>query len=256
LKASEEIAGKAIRCPQCGNRVTVPAVPVSESIEESPFVVDIASEGEPPTEPTAAPLAFPWLNTSATTSDASAATSSPPTAIFNAQSDFEAATIASFDDLIQPEIEPLRPQQGRAQPRRGTDAALAPPGLREPWYLVWVEGLAKLLCVAAVWLLVIVPATMLIGGLIALVRTGTPRTLLETSIAGVRVFPMLLAIAAATIATAAFWATPFLLVVDLWRRSRNLNVRVDQWLERMPPAQAIVPAPDPAPESIAPTSDV
>src|SRR5262249_32064913 len=132
----------------------------------------------------------------------------------------------SFRELVQAEIEPIRPTTKAAYARR-PDAGSLPKGLREPWYLTWVEAFARFLRLAAIVSLLVVPALFLVGGLTALARTGDPKTLLAYSIGGVRVFPVLLVAASGIIVAAIFWAAPFLVLVDLWRRYRAISSRID-----------------------------
>ena len=248
LKTPDHLAGKAIRCPQCGERVLVPARPIATQENDSPFVIDdtpsdLETRGEPTAaEPSVAPsdpLAFPWLTAAASQPEPAAATANifeaivahaprgPAPAAEFVSSETEPPDTEPAADWVVPEVEPLRPATAAY---RGRDAHMLPPGLREPWYIAWVEAFANGLRFAAILTLVIVPATTLGAGLIALARKGDPKAALELQIAGVRILPAMLWSAAGILAAAIFWAAPFLLIVDLWRRYRAMSVRLDAFL--------------------------
>lgn len=250
LKAGAELAGKPIRCPQCGARLRVPGdAPEPDAENESPFVIDLAGHAGAATNgaaapaeessPETAPLTFPWLTSDAPTTEPAALAPAiliplePPIADQREiVSDFVADTPenpATIDELIQPDIEPIRATASRGGSR---PAYTLPPGLREPWYLGWVEGLARLLSFAAIFAIVVVPALFLVGGLVALARTGNPRALLETRLGRFGVFQSLFAATVVIVVSALAWAAPFLLIIDLWRRGRALNARLESWLDQ------------------------
>ncbi len=254
LKAREGLYGKPIRCPQCGARVLVPDVgpatstgPESPQENDSPFALDDGSETLP--EPAAAeaaneppPLAFPWLEPPRTEPGTVAeplaflGVANAPKPPQPAQPFLPAALAvepqapaepAALSELVVPVVEPIR-----AAPARGGDAPLLAPGLREPWYLKAVEGFAHSLRLSAILAMVIVPAGLLVAGLVALARTGDPKSALAVRYAGIQLLPALLVVAGLVVATAVLWAAPFLLVVDLWRRYRAMSVRLDAFLSR------------------------
>jgi DNA-directed RNA polymerase subunit RPC12/RpoP len=245
LRASDQLGGKAVRCPQCGNRVTVPLAHPSKVSNEPEPLFEITEENEP-----AAPdggLSFPWLQTAdepLLDSKASSAVVSKPAprvepdtpiaALITITEPEPAATRTEpppeLEELIQPADEPIRPSYVR--PSAGRDPALSAPGLREPWYVAWVEGFARMLTVLAIACLVLAPAAVLIGGLIALARTGDPKAIFAPRWMGVSIFAAVLTSAGIIVATAAMWAAPFLLIVDLWRRYRAMSARLDAFLNR------------------------
>ncbi|GIW87839.1 MAG: hypothetical protein KatS3mg108_2163 [Isosphaeraceae bacterium] len=266
LKAREEIAGRKTRCPQCGRIHTVP-IPEPKSAPDPPaqsgapsegvvLVLDdpltgpvwiaVGAEAGPEAEGGAAPeagLALDLVIEESGAADTAAplpdlptgpGTPSPPPVrdveLGVAAVEAGAAPTASTGVLpvLEPDLEDstLRRRRRRLEP-------VEPAAGREPWYLGWTIGLARAVLMLALAASLAVPAVLLAGGLVALVQTGNPRTILGWRLGGVPVVAGLAAFWAAMTALALLWAGPALVLIDQSRRLRSLTGRLDELSRRI-----------------------
>ena len=114
-----------------------------------------------------------------------------------------------------------------AKAATGSEDEAMPKVSREPWYVPFVESAARFLMAANIVLTVAVPALLLIGGLISVIKTGDPRALFSYRLGPVPVAYTLLGLFGSLVALALFWAAPMLIVLDLSRRIRVLSRRLD-----------------------------
>ena len=99
--------------------------------------------------------------------------------------------------------------------------------LREPWFINLVEMCARFVLTAGAVLTVVVPAFLLLGGLVALVRAGDPRALFQFKFGPVPLAYTLLGLFLGTGVIALLWAAPMLILLDISRRVRVLSRRLD-----------------------------
>lgn len=255
LKAGEQIAGRSVRCPQCERMLTVPklathtpptqppaAEPAAPS-EESPFVLvlddglggarAVSLADERPLVSGDQPVAAPWIDLRIEAEEIPRSDELP--ARPNAPVD-EAPT-PPLDEVVHTDEESIL-----VGTRRGKRQHLGPseqPLAREPWYLGWAAALARGALLSALMLSVVSPAFLLLGGLIALARTGNPRTLLDWRVGSLPVAASLVVAWLVAALLALLWAAPVLLLVDQTRRIRTLLTRLDQAARpSAPPANA------------------
>jgi hypothetical protein len=247
LRARKEIAGRAVRCPQCGAALTVPvpgpaeptrsevAEPVTTAEPESPFAFETgetergsvaesvppASEAPPVVPAESEAVTLPWLSPDSMPPVAPAP--EPPRAPDGEPDPALAA-------LVVADVGPIRPSAGR--PRAATEAEPTR-ALGEPWYLSFAASMARFVLVCAVALSAAVPGAVLVGALVALARTGDPRALGAWTVGGVRVVWLLVGALAVFGLAAVLWAAPMLALADQARRSRVLGARLDEVLRRL-----------------------
>ena len=138
-----------------------------------------------------------------------------------------AAAPVLLPNLIVEEAEPLSPRTAKSAAATGSEEEAMPRVSREPWYVPFVETVARFLMAASIVCTVAVPALLLIGGLGSVAMTGDPRAFLNYRLGTVPVAYSLLGLFAAMAGLALLWAAPMLIVLDLSRRMRVLSRRLD-----------------------------
>jgi hypothetical protein len=133
------------------------------------------------------------------------------------------APAAALSGLVVEEAPPISP---RAINTPTSDETM-PRALREAWYVPFIEAAARFFLAANVVLTIAVPAFLLLGGLVSLVKAGDPRALLAFHLGPIPLAYSLLGLFLGVAAIALFWAAPMLVVLDLSRRLRVLSKRVE-----------------------------
>jgi len=224
--------------PQVGS-TQFPAFQVAQSPSVKPDKQEKPSPAKPPTSPrleATAKSASVQPQTPAQKPPSAAAAQKPavaPAPVANAEPAPTYAVITPAEpgvelpNIIVEEPEPLSPRAAKAAAATGSEDEAMPKVSREPWYVPFVETMARFLLAAGVVCCVAVPALLLIGGLISVVKTGDPRAFLGYQLGPFPVAYSLLGLLAALAGLALLWAAPMLIVLDLSRRLRVLSRRLD-----------------------------
>jgi hypothetical protein len=234
LKARDEIAGRVVRCTNCNTAIRVPpAAPLTPLPPEadSPFEAAVDQGDAPTPQPPSADIqavvdsaTLDWLKqvtSEETLAPQRAGTISPAT-----------TPEPIFAELIETAGEPIKEARDhRTTPR--TALPSAPRTTNEPWVYSMAAQTARWILLATLALSVLVPAFLLIGGLVALAQTGNPRSLGNLRLGGIFVVPALALAFTVGAVLSIIWAGPVLMIVDQYRRFRALHAKLDDLMKRL-----------------------